>query len=96
MNAWKRSVFSVYIQCVLLHQLSYAFSLVLLETNGRQLAVSFKGCACHYVVPPTTTRFSLVFMYDPFLIHSGLCGGVTTPKKMIITDHIAYEYADTS
>lgn len=51
MNVWKRSVFSVYIQCVLPHELSYAFSLVLLEANASQLAVGFMDCACPCVVP---------------------------------------------
>ena len=29
-------------------------------------------------------------------IHCDLCVGVTTPKKMIITEHIAYVNVDTS
>lgn len=66
----------------------------LLEANDRQLAVSFMGCACH--CSPRTTGFSPVFTYDPFLIHCDLCVGVTTPKKMIITEHIAYVNVDTS
>lgn len=48
----RESVFSVYMQCVLPHKLSYAFSLILLEANDRQLAVSFMCYACHYVVLP--------------------------------------------
>lgn len=46
----RESVFSVYMQCVLSHKLSYAFSLILLEAKDRQLAVSFMCYACHYAV----------------------------------------------
>lgn len=48
----RESVFSVSMQCVLPYKLSYAFSLILLEANDRQLAVSFMCYACHYIVLP--------------------------------------------